>query len=195
MQYIMVISLYGTSTLAAGIPYLADLSNQPLYIFNNLFILLPASIAMNMTIILHYLLSAIFMYLLVIHLTNNKYIGIFGAISFAFSGYCVSLSCNLEYLTSIIWIPATLWSFYKAINTNKTIYLFLTAIFLSMFIFGGEPMAIYYLILFMFIRCLFEYKDNKELKKYLIFLFIRRYRNSNIIINTVITGDRAIFII
>lgn len=155
--------------IGVGIPYLADLSNQPLYFLNILFILFPSGLAMNATIILHYLFCAIFTYLFIKDLTKNPYIGIFAGISFSLSGYCISLSCNLEYLSAIIWLPATLWAFYRSIDTEKIIYLFLTALFLSMFIFGGEPMAFYIISGLIILRCLFEFDNPNTSKKYYIY--------------------------
>ncbi|MEW5819421.1 MAG: YfhO family protein, partial [Cyanobacteriota bacterium] len=158
--------------VSTGIPYLADLSNQSLYIFNILFLILPSSEAINFTILSHYILCAIFMYLFVKDLTENKYISIFAGVSFPLSGYCVSLNCNLEYLSAIIWLPAVFWSYYRVINTEKTIYLFLTALFLSMLIFGGEPMAFYYLLGFICLHCLFQLKDKKQLLKEAVLIII-----------------------
>lgn len=156
--------------VSTGIPYLADLSNQPLYIFNLLFILLPANLAINATILLHYLLGALFMYLFVNLMVENKYICIFSALSFTLSGYCLSLSCNLEYLTPVIWLPAAFWAFYKFIHTSKTFYILLCAVSLAMMIFGGEPMAFYYTVGFLFVRTLFELKDKTSFIKHFVLL-------------------------
>lgn len=158
--------------IQTGIPYLADLSNQPLYIFNLIFLFLPPNFAMNTVIILHYCICAVFTYLFVRDLTDNKYIGIFSAITFALCGYCVSVSCNLEYLSPIPWIPAALWAFYKAQTTNRQGYLFLTAIFLSLILFAGDPMAFYFLVGFLFLRCIFEIKDRTAFKSFLRSFFI-----------------------
>lgn len=158
--------------VSTGIPYLADLSNQPLYIFNLLFLLFPANIAINFTVLLHYILGAVFMYLLVYRLIQNKYICIFSALSFALSGYCLSLSCNLEYLTPVIWLPVAIWAFYKSFDTYKTLYLYVCSLSLAMMIFGGEPMAFYFTVGFMFIRTLFELPDKKVFSKYFILMVV-----------------------
>lgn len=144
-----------------GQPHLADLSNQTLYFLNVLFLILPAKLAINYTIIIEFCLCALFTFLFAKDLTSNKIISIFSAISFTFCGYCISLSCNLEYLSSITWLPALFWSFYRCLETNKRIYIVLSSLFLSMFIFCGDPSSYYFIVGFLFLRCLFNIKDKK----------------------------------
>jgi hypothetical protein len=158
--------------ISLGIPYLADLSNQPLYFFNLIFLVFPAGNAMNITILLHYLLCGIFTYLFVKQILNNRLIGLFGSIVFVFCGYSISVSCNIEYLAAIVWIPATFWAYYRLLNTCKILYIFLSGFFLSMLIFCGDPMAFYYLSGFLVLRSLFELQKGKSNKYILIFLFL-----------------------
>lgn len=158
--------------ITLGIPYLADLSNQPLYFSNLIFLLLPACKAINCTVLLHYFLCSIFTFLFLDRLLKDVTISLFGTLMYTLSGYCISLSSNLEYLSTIAWIPAVLWSFYKLLETQKTLYLLLSGIFLSQLIFCGDPMTFYYLCGFMLLRGLFEIKDKTVFKRYIIFLII-----------------------
>lgn len=158
--------------ISLGIPYLADLSNQALYFSNLIFLLFPANIAINLTVLLHYLLCSIFTYLFAKNITKDTFIAIFAALAFTLSGYCLSVSCNLEYLSPIAWLPAVFWAYYKAVETDKSIYLLLTGLFVSMLIFAGDPMAFYYLSGFLLLRCLFEVRDKKTFKKHCCFFLI-----------------------
>lgn len=155
-----------------GQPHLADLSNQTLYFLNFLFLILPAKFAINYTIIIEFCLCAIFTYLFAKNITSNKIISIFSAISFTFCGYCVSLTCNLEYLSTIAWLPAIFWAFYRCLESNKTIYLALCSLFLSMLIFCGDPTSYYFVVGFLYLRCLFNIKDQKEALKSFKYVFL-----------------------
>ncbi len=148
--------------IQTGIPYLADLSNQALYFTNMLFVILPDQTALNISILISYFLAGLFSYLLVRSLTNNEFISIYTGIAYPLCGYCVSLSCNLEYLSAIPWVPAVFWAYYEIFKTGKTIYIFLASAFLSMLIFAGDPMSFYFTALFLLLFSLFQLKSSVQ---------------------------------
>jgi hypothetical protein len=150
--------------LELGLPYVGDLSNQALYFFNVLYLFLPNDIATNSFILVHFILCATFTYFLVYILTDNKFIGFLGAIIFTFSGYNISITCNLEYLSTIAWLPAIFWSYYGLLQTKKPYYFLLLSTFLSMLIFSGDPMSYYFICGFLVLACLFEIRDKQQLK-------------------------------
>lgn len=148
--------------VSTGTPYLADLSNQPLYLFNIIFLFFDGHKAINITILGHYLLSSVFCFLYLRSVTKKILVSLWGAICFPLCGYSLSVSCNLEYLGVVAWLPGIFYGYESFLKSYKSIYLAVASVCLSMLIFSGDPFSYYVTAILL---CLYTLFHNDKLNR------------------------------
>jgi len=122
-----------------GSPFLSDIQSGVFYPLSIVFFLLPFPLSFNVYVVIHFFLAFCFFYLFITSLGLSRKSALITAISYCYGGYLLATINTLNNISTGIWLPAILWSFTRASETGRTSGYFLTIIFLSMAILGGEP--------------------------------------------------------
>ena len=109
------------------------------YPLSIIFLLSPFYKAFSYFVLSHFILGFCFFYLFIKEIGLSRKAAILTSISYCFGGYTISSVNTLNNLSTIVWIPAILWSFTMAIKRRQYHGYFLTILFLCMAILGGEP--------------------------------------------------------
>lgn len=122
-----------------GAPFLSDIQSGVFYPLSLIFFVIPYPYAFKMYILLHMVLGFFFFYLFIRSLGLSKQAAVFSGVSFCFGGMTVASINVLNNLSVLIWLPAILWSFQKAVACGRPSRYILTVGFLCLAILGGEP--------------------------------------------------------
>lgn len=147
----------------------------PITLFLNL--IFPTVLSYNLSIILHYSLAGIFMYLFLQEYSLNYYASFTGGLIFMFSGSVVSQRSHPWQLYTMIWIPLVLLLLEKFRKTKRIEYILIASLFYAISFFAGSPQIFLYssiVILFyiLFYSLIFEgVKNYYFLLSFLIFIF------------------------
>ncbi|MFP4081637.1 MAG: YfhO family protein [Candidatus Aminicenantes bacterium] len=165
----------------SGFPYLASLRCHIFYPVNLLFLLLPAHLGMNSSLILHVFLAGFFMYLLAANLGLSRAGSLVSALTFMFSGYFVDEIWwgHETRLGSITWTPLVFLFFLKAVKQAKPSYAVLSGVILSVQMFSGHLqfpyyglMALFFFAIFLFLSSLKNREGRKALVPVTSFLIV-----------------------
>lgn len=117
------------SNYFCGSPFISDLQSGVFYPLSLIFLFGPADKIFNIYILLHIILGFIFIYLFIKELGLSSKTAFFAGTAYCFGGCLLSSVNTLNNLSTLIWLPAILWSATQVIsNKNKSAY-FLTIIF------------------------------------------------------------------
>ena len=122
-----------------GSPFMNDLQSGVFYPFSIVFALFPFPLSFNIYIILHIVLGFCFFYLFIKGIGLSRQSALITTISYCYGGYTIATINTLNNLTTLIWLPAILWSFQNAAAKGHKSGYFFTVLFLCMSILGGEP--------------------------------------------------------
>ena len=122
-----------------GSPFISDLQSGVFYPVSIVFALFPFPLSFNIYIILHIVLGFCFFYLFIKGIGLSRESAFITSISYCYGGYTIATINTLNNLTTLIWLPAILWSFQKATTKGHKSGYFFTVLFLCMAILGGEP--------------------------------------------------------
>jgi len=131
---------FWSSNYFCGAPFLSDIQSGVFYPFSLIFLLLPFPKSLNGYIIIHFFLGFYFFYRFIRGLGLSGNTAIFTSISYCYGGYTIAAVNVLNNLSTLIWLPAILWSLHRTIRNkeSKSGY-FQTTLFICMAILGGEP--------------------------------------------------------
>lgn len=124
-------------------------------------LMFPLSVAYNISILLHYSLFGIFLFLFLDEYKLNKLACFLGGLIFMFSGFIVSHKGQPWMLYSMVWCPLILLFLEKFRKTKKFEFVLIAAIFYSFSFFGGSMHLFLYssiIILFFIIYYSFIFK-------------------------------------
>jgi len=158
-----------------GSPFISDIQSGVFYPLSIIFLLTPFYKAFNYFILSHFFLGFCFFYLFSKELGQSRKAAIFTSISYCFGGYTIATINTLNNLSTLIWLPAILWSFTMAIKRKQHHGYFLTVLFLCMAILGGEPqlfVIIMGILLLYGLICIPTKDALKEQTKIAIIIFI-----------------------
>lgn len=99
-----------------GTPLAANFQSSPFYPLNILLFIFPFQIGWSIMIMLQPILSGIFLYLYLRNLRLTSFASVFGAITFAFSGFSVAWMEWNTISQTLLWLPLILLSIDKIIN-------------------------------------------------------------------------------
>lgn len=94
----------------AGINWIGDINQSVLYFTSYLFALFDTVAAFHLSILMHYAIAIVGMYLLAKRHTSSIALSVFAALLWATSTQVVGSTNNLSTLQSIVWFPWIIWS-------------------------------------------------------------------------------------
>ncbi len=127
------------SNYFCGSPFMSDIQSGVFYPLSLIFLILPFPWSLNIYVVAHFFLGFCFFYLFIISLGLSRKSALLTSISYCYGGYVFATINTLNNLSTAIWLPAILWSFNRAAITRQKSDYFLTILFLSIAILGGEP--------------------------------------------------------
>jgi hypothetical protein len=164
--------------ILCGVPSLAEPQNTVFYPPHLIFLLLPINIAYNYSIVLHLILSGIFMFYFAKTIQIDTFGSLISAITFIFSSI-FSLHIFAGHLLNIFtitWLPLLFLLVEKGITKRKIIYPILAGISLSLQIFAGHIQYVCYSIvaigLFLIFRFVIEPEYRRDILILLLCLFL-----------------------
>ena len=159
-----------------GSPFLSDIQSGVFYPLSLIFYFLPFPFSYNIYVVCHFFFAYLFFYLFIRGLGLSTGAALFAGVSYCFGGFIIASVSMLNNLTVAIWLPAILWSFQKASKEGWPSWFFLTALFLSMAILGGEPqlflMTVGLLFLFGMTHTSSQNSHGRSLLKTSLILFV-----------------------
>ncbi|MFH1962625.1 MAG: YfhO family protein [bacterium] len=131
--------------LFSGYPCLSALQLGIFYPVSILVYALPFHLGFNLYIVSHFLLSGIFMYLLMREWKTGFTASLISALSYAFGGYMLSVVDMLTTLSAAAWTPLIFLFYTRALFAHTFRYTILTGITLGIAFLGGEP-SVWYMV-------------------------------------------------
>ncbi|GAB4336126.1 MAG: hypothetical protein Kow0099_08900 [Candidatus Abyssubacteria bacterium] len=131
----------------SGMPLHAAVQAAVFYPFSLLFYVLPFDFAYKWYVALHLMLAAWGTYYLLRAWRLNCIPSALGGITYAFSGYMVSLIDGLNIFSSIAWLPLVFALFARAVVRPTMVSLVLAASALAAQTLAGDPVSGYYTFL------------------------------------------------
>lgn len=139
-----------STTFGAGYPLLAEGEVGALYPPNwPLYALLPVELALNASIILHYVISGLGLYLLARALALSVPAALCAALAWALGGFGIAHLSHISILSTIAWLPWMLWLTYACLRNARCKFakaLGLAAVTALQFLAGHPQMSLLNLI-------------------------------------------------
>lgn len=123
---------------ALGQPFIAMMLSAAFHPSRLLYLVLPVERALTVNTLLCYPLAAFGTYGCARLLGATRYGALFGAITFAFSGYVVGISNNFPYLVGIATMPWALWAAERFFRRPTTLRALLASAVLASICLAGE---------------------------------------------------------
>lgn len=130
----------------AGLPWIGDINQSVLYPSTLLFIALPTAIALNWLIILHYVLTAIGMYLLSKLFLKQSWQQFLATGLWTLSTQIAGSTNNFSTLQSLAWLPWVLWAGWFVTKHRAARILFAFLVLLQFL--GGYPQHVIFSIVY-----------------------------------------------
>jgi Bacterial membrane protein YfhO len=132
-----------------GQPSAADPLAQTFYpVFLLLALWLGVARGLSVGLVLHAALASILTYSYLRSLQFTRQSSMFGAFTYALSGYMVTWFETPFWLSTLSWLPGVLWGFEVAIQTRRLRYVAVAALMLGFAILGGQYSFIVTFIVF-----------------------------------------------
>lgn len=133
-----------------GAPFLSDIQAGVFYPLSVVFYLFPLPYALNIFIILHYVIAAYFVYAITRHWECSVPAACLASLCFTLGGYLVSTANVLNNLQSAIWLPVIFLCFEKGRGRHALFYGLLAAILISIQFLAGEPQLLLFTLILLF---------------------------------------------
>ena len=151
-----------------GAPIFAGQQAAVLYPLSVLYYIIPFDAAYNLFVALHYLLAGLLAFFLARRWRMSEWPSFLAALVFMLSGYITSIMNLVTTLSSVIWLPAVLIFFDKALEEKSSKSALIASTFLAVMFFGGEPSIFYTALWITLFYCVFfclARRGLKELKR------------------------------
>lgn len=144
--------------LFSGTPFIANIQASMFYPLDFLFYMVPTQYAYGYTVILHYILGSVFMYVFVRSLSINTMGALLSAVIFTYNGFLMAhlYAGHLTLIHSYVWIPLIFFYLNNFLNTPHPKHAILAGLFLGMQILGGFPQIAFYTILGVLLYALYS---------------------------------------
>ncbi|MEK7813007.1 MAG: YfhO family protein [Candidatus Desantisbacteria bacterium] len=129
--------------LFSGTPLFALIQLGIFYPLSIPLYLLPFELGIKLFIIIHFLLSGIFMYYLGKTLNLRTKASLAAGIVFMFSGFSLCMISHPNILCSITWLPIIFAMYHIALHQKSLLQIILVGICLTIQILAGEPVVAY----------------------------------------------------
>ena len=131
----------------AGYPLIGDVNVGWFYPLNLApFLLLPAHVALNVVILLHYVLAGLFTYIYAREIRLGHVGALVSALVFAFNGFLLDYYDTLEALRTMVWLPLILFFIERALAGRRTNAVF-AGVALGVCFLGGHAQYAFYVVL------------------------------------------------
>ncbi|MDQ3019202.1 MAG: YfhO family protein [Bacteroidota bacterium] len=161
----------------SGMPFFADPQVAILYPFN--FVLkyfvsdsYLSPLAVQNSIVIHYLLLSIFCYYLGKELKFNNFVSLVFSLMFTYSSYMIIHMMHMNLIETVVWLPLLMLLLLKFINRQKYIYIFLAGIVMSFSILAGYPQCFFYNFIFLSVILLYYIYKSIRSKDYKALRFV-----------------------
>ena len=153
-----------------GMPFLANFQSGVFYPLNIFFYLLSFVSAYKIYIFVHFLLTFLFMFLLLkdFELPDSACLG--GSLIWTFSGTLITRVEFFSVLGTTIWLPLNFLLLRKSMYSKK--YIAFLCITLPIQLLAGHPQEFFYSLLFLIGYTVFYSIDKKSLKPIFIFISV-----------------------
>ena len=138
-------------TYFCGSPFMSDIQSGVFYPLSLVFLLFPFPLSFNIYIVIHFILGFCFFYHFITGLGLSRKAALFTSVSFCYGSFMIASINTLNNLSTLIWLPAVLWSFQKATAKKWISGYFLTIMFLCMAALGGAPQLFLFIIGLLFL--------------------------------------------
>lgn len=161
----------------AGMPFLADIQVGFFYVFNRILSLFTLSgnnlpvLALEIIIIIHFLISQINAYFLARSFKISSYGSVITSISYSFSMLMVAHVIHPMIIYHLAWLPLIMLFFIKAFEEDKLYYSIISGLILGMALLSGHPQTTLYVITLLGIVGIYA----------IIFYFRSKFRPKNIL--------------
>jgi len=124
-----------------GVPFLANPQTALFYPPNLAFLVLPVHLAFSLLELLHTFLAGLFTYLYLRSVKRDRFVAIFSAIAFAFSGYFAARYKfgHFTLLQASAWLPLIFLLFERALERRNALYIASTGVVIAIQFFAGHP--------------------------------------------------------
>ncbi|MFH1898638.1 MAG: YfhO family protein [Candidatus Desantisbacteria bacterium] len=136
--------------LFSGTPLFALIQLGTLYPLSIPLYLLPFGLGIKLFIIIHFLLSGIFMYCLGKVLNLKTSASLAAGITFSFSSFSLCMIAHPNILCSMTWMPLILCLYHTALVRRSLSWMILSGVCIALQILAGEPVVSYMTILVLF---------------------------------------------
>lgn len=109
-----------------------------------MFLILPSAVAFNYTVLFHYWLAAVGMYLLARAWGQTRAASVLAALVYAFSGFAIAHLQHLNILIGLAWLPIVFYCVEKFFQTRRARFVALGSIALALQILGGHSQIVLY---------------------------------------------------
>ena len=150
--------------LFCGTPFMSDIQAGLFYPLSVVFYFVPVPQALNIFVVVHYILAAYFVYALTRHWNCSMPAASLAALCFTLGGYLVSTANVLNNLQSAIWLPMIFLSLEKGRRCHAIFYRLLGAIFLAIQFLGGEPQLLLFTLVLVFAHNLIVNRETSWLQ-------------------------------
>jgi|YNPMSStandDraft_2_1061718.scaffolds.fasta_scaffold00273_7 hypothetical protein len=146
----------------AGMPFLADIQVGFFYVFNRLLSLFTLTgnnlpvLALELIIILHFLIAQLNMYVLARYFKISSYGALISAISYSFSMFLVVHIIHPMIVYHLAWLPLVLYLFLRSFDEDKIYFSILSGLVLGMALLSGHPQTTLYVVTLLGIAGVFQ---------------------------------------
>jgi len=135
--------------LFSGTPLIGNIQASLFYPLGFLFYLMPSDQAYGYTVMMHCLLSSVFMYSFMRASSVSKGGSLLSAFVFTFNGYFMGhlYAGHLTFIQSYIWIPLVFHLLFRFVQSKAFEYTLSAGVILGVQILGGFPQIVFYTML------------------------------------------------
>ena len=171
MEYARVIKQFTfpfwTQYMGCGFPLVAEGQIGPFYPLNvALFFILPPIAAYSYSIILHFALSGIFMYIFSRKIGLNGISAMIASILFMFSSPYAGCFLNVASLKTLCWFPLVLYIIYLSFEKGKPYIICFSGVVMGMQLLAGSPQMAFYSIIFSALYFLFMLINTEKYRRF-----------------------------
>jgi len=136
-----------TNYFYSGYPIYAAPDKQYAYPIRLVFTFFPNIVGFNLFIVSAYVLTSIFTYGYVYHLTNSKFSAYASAIVFGLCGFMVAHLIHTSMIHAAAWMPLVLWALSRLRQEITSYWLCIGSVAVAMSILAGHPQITTYTLL------------------------------------------------